>query len=120
MKVAAQVVCPERFPQAKHICPFKFTLVPDEQHAEEEEEVGRVCGLEVKIKGWIHELNEVVKSQKLGSHAGLIAEEISFLERPLSACKLIPSKRRFYHSLHETNKPPESDGIVLLDCVNRC
>ena len=74
----------------------------------------------MKIKSWIHELDEMVKGQKLGSHAGLIAEEISFLERPLLACWAIPAGKRDYHSLHETNEPPESDGVVLLDCVNWC
>ena len=74
----------------------------------------------MKIKSWIHELDEVVQGQKLGSHAGLIAEEISFLERPLSACSAIRTGERDYHSLHKTNEAPESDGVVLLDCVNWC
>lgn len=60
---------------------MKFALVPDEQHAEEEEEVGGVCGLEVEVEGGVHELDEVVEGEELGAHAGLVAEEVTFLLR---------------------------------------
>lgn len=53
MKVAAQEICPQALPQSKYICPQEFALVPDKQHAEEEEEVGRVGTLEMKVKSWI-------------------------------------------------------------------
>ena len=34
----------------------------------------------MEIKGRVHELDEVVKGEELGAHAGLVAEEISLLE----------------------------------------
>ena len=43
MKVTTQVICPERFPKAKDVRPFKLAFVPDKKHAEEEKEVGGVC-----------------------------------------------------------------------------
>ena len=33
----------------------------------------------MKIESRIHELNEMVQSEKLGPHAGLVTKEISFL-----------------------------------------
>lgn len=74
----------------------------------------------MKIKSWIHKLDKMVKGQKLRSHAGLIAEEVSFLERRLLACQAILAGEGNYHSLHEAHEPPESDGIILLNCVDRC
>jgi len=58
---------------------LKFALVPDEQHAEEEKKVGGVGGLEVEVEGGVHELDEVVEREKLGAHAGLVAEEVALL-----------------------------------------
>ena len=40
VEIAAEVVCPERFPHSQHVVPFKLSLIPYKQHAEEEEEVG--------------------------------------------------------------------------------
>lgn len=65
---------------------MEFALVPDEQHAEEEEEVGGVCFLEVEVEGWVHELDEVVEGEELSTHAGLITEEVALLVIALSAC----------------------------------
>lgn len=47
VKVTAQPVGPETFPQTKNIAPFEFALIPDKKHAKEEEKVGRIGGLEV-------------------------------------------------------------------------
>ena len=49
--------------------PFKFALVPHEQHTEEEKEIGGVSGLEVKVEGRIDKLDEVVEGEQLSSHA---------------------------------------------------
>lgn len=83
MKVAAQIIRPQRLPQSKGISPFEFPLVPDEQHTEEEEEVGGVGGLKVQVELWVHELDEMIEGQELGAHAGLVAEEVSFLDSEL-------------------------------------
>lgn len=79
MKIAAQEVGPEGFPESEHIDPFEFALVPDEQHSEKEEKVGRVGALEVEVEVWIHELDKVIECEELGTHAGLIAEKITLL-----------------------------------------
>lgn len=34
----------------------------------------------MEIKGWVHELNEVVKGEELGAHSRLVAEKIALLE----------------------------------------
>ena len=34
----------------------------------------------MEIEGWVHELDEMVKGEKLSAHAGLIAEKIALLE----------------------------------------
>ena len=34
----------------------------------------------MKVESRIHELNEMVQSEKLGAHAGLVAEEVALLE----------------------------------------
>lgn len=81
VKITAQPVGPESFPQTEDIGPFEFALVPDKQHAKEEEKVGGVGGLEVQVEGWIHELDEMIKSKQLSTHAGLVAKEIAFLVR---------------------------------------
>ena len=62
------------------VSPFKFAFVPNKKHAKEEEKVGGVGRLEVQIEFGIHELNEVVEGKELGTHAGLVAEEVPFLE----------------------------------------
>ena len=63
METTAQVIGPKGFPEAKNVYPFEFALVPDKQHAEEKEEVGRVSRLEMEIKFRIHELDEIIESQ---------------------------------------------------------
>lgn len=35
--------------------------------------------MEMEVQSGIHELDEVVEGKKLGAHAGLIAEEVTFL-----------------------------------------
>jgi len=42
VEVAALVVGPECLPQPQHIRPFELAFVPNKQHAEEKEEVGRL------------------------------------------------------------------------------
>ena len=79
MELAAHEVGPERFPEAKDVGPLKFALVPNEQHAEEEEKVSRVSRLKVKVEGRVHQLDEMVESEELCTHARLIAEEIALL-----------------------------------------
>lgn len=79
MEAAGEIICPERFPETENVRPFEFALVPDNQHAEEKEEVGAVGGLEVQVELGVHELNEVVDGEELGAHAGLVAEEVLFL-----------------------------------------
>lgn len=61
VEAAAEPVGPQRLPQTQHVDPFELALVPDEEHAKEEEEVGRVGGLEVEVEFRVHELDEVVK-----------------------------------------------------------
>lgn len=36
--------------------------------------------MEVEVECWVHQLNEMVKGEELGAHAGLVAEEIALLE----------------------------------------
>lgn len=79
MEVAAQMIRPEGFPQPQNVRPLELALVPDEEHAEEEEEVGGVCFLEVEVEGGVHELDEVVEGEELSAHAGLVAEEVALL-----------------------------------------
>lgn len=79
MEAAGEVVCPQGFPETEDVCPFELALVPDEKHAEEEEKVGAVGGLQVQVELGVHELDEVVNREELGAHAGLVAEEVLFL-----------------------------------------
>lgn len=69
MKVTAQPVGPETFPQSEDIGPFELALVPDKKHAKEEEKIGGVGGLKVQVEGWIHKLDEMIESEQLGAHA---------------------------------------------------
>lgn len=73
VKVRTIHIGPERFPETEYVWPFKLAFIPYEQHAEEEEKVGRIGFLEVEIEFWVHELDEVVKSEELVSHARLVA-----------------------------------------------
>lgn len=34
----------------------------------------------MEVEGWIHELNEMIESEQLGAHAGLVAKKIALLE----------------------------------------
>ena len=45
MKATGKIVRPKDFPEMQHIHPGKLALVPYQQHAEEEKEVGAVGGL---------------------------------------------------------------------------
>lgn len=81
METARKIVCPERFPETQYVGPFKFPLVPDKEHSEEEEKVGAVRGLQMEVELRVHKLDEVVNGEELGAHAGLIAEEVLFLYR---------------------------------------
>lgn len=47
----------------------------------------------------VEDLNKLVKRGELCPHAGLVADEVS--------C----------HALHEADECPESNGVVLEDCV---
>jgi hypothetical protein len=79
VEVCGEIVGPEAFPETQDIGPLELALVPDEEHAEEEEEVCGVDGLEVEVKFWVEELDEVVEGGELEAHAALIAEEVTFL-----------------------------------------
>jgi len=61
VEVGGCIVSPEGFPEAQDVQPGKFALVPDEQHAEEEEEVCRVDALKVQVEFRVEELDEVVE-----------------------------------------------------------
>lgn len=50
MEAAGEIICPECLPETKDISPFKLALVPDQQHAEEEKEVGAISGLQMQIE----------------------------------------------------------------------
>lgn len=54
----------------------------------------------MQVESGIHELHEVVEGEQLGAHTGLVPEEIPF------------------HPLHEFDKAPESEGVVLHDGVD--
>lgn len=47
MELAAEPVRPESLPEAKDVAPFELALEPDQQHAKEEEEIGRVGRLQM-------------------------------------------------------------------------
>ena len=61
MKLAAEVVCPQHLPETEHVRPVELTLEPHEQHAKEEEEIGRFGRLEMQVQLGVHELHEVVE-----------------------------------------------------------
>lgn len=79
MEAAGEIVCPKGFPETEDVRPFKFALVPNDQHTEEEEKVGAVGGLEVQVELRIHELDKMVDGEELGAHAGLVTEKVVFL-----------------------------------------
>ena len=95
VKLRREVVGPQQLPQPQDITPVELALVPDEQHAEEEEEVGRVGGLEVQVELWVEELDELVERGELGAHAGLVAHEVA------------------RHAVHGAGEGPEGDRVVL-------
>lgn len=100
VEVGAVVVGPQRLPQTQNVSPLELALVPDKQHAEEEEEVGRVGRLEVEVQLRVHELHEVVERHELLAHARLVAEEVSL------------------HAVHKADETPEGDCVVLHDCID--
>ena len=79
MEVGGCIVSPEGFPETQDVQPGEFALVPDEQHAEEEEKVCGVDALEVQVEFWVEELDEVVEGSELEAHATLVAKEVAFL-----------------------------------------
>lgn len=100
VELRTQVIRPQPLPQSQHVAPFELALVPDEQHAEEEEEIGRVGRLEVEVEGRVEELDELVQRGQLGAHTGLVAHEVTT------------------HAPHEADKGPEGDRVVLHNGVN--
>lgn len=80
MELAAQVIGPQHLPQAEDIIPWEFPLIPDEEHAEEEEEVGGVCRLQMCVQLRVHELYKMIEGDKLRAHPGLVTEKVSFLQ----------------------------------------
>ena len=57
MELAAEEIRPEGLPKMQDVGPGELALVPDEQHAEEEEEIGGVSRLEVEVENGIQELD---------------------------------------------------------------
>ena len=80
MEVAAQIIGPEGFPQSQDVAPWELALVPHYKHAEKEEEIGAVGGLQVQVQRRVHQSDEVIEGQELSAHAGLITEEVAFLD----------------------------------------
>jgi hypothetical protein len=73
VKVTTLIVCPQRLPQSKGVGPFELSLVPHKKHAEEEEKVGRVGGLQMEVELRVHELYKVVERRELLAHPGLVS-----------------------------------------------
>lgn len=63
VETTAKQVGPQGLPKAKNVDPFEFAFVPNKKHAEEEEEVRRVGGLEVQVELWVHQLDQVVQGK---------------------------------------------------------
>ena len=63
MELAALEICPQSFPQPKDVWPVEFTFIPNKEHPEEEEKVGRVGRLKVKVESRVHELDQVIQGQ---------------------------------------------------------
>ena len=61
VEVCAVVVGPQGFPKAQAVGPFHLALVPDEQLAEEEEEICGFGFLEMFVEFRIHELDKMVQ-----------------------------------------------------------
>lgn len=100
MELRGEIVRPQALPQTENIRPFKLTLVPDEKHAEEEKEIGRVGGLEVQVEFRIEQLDKMVESSELSPHTSLVTYKI-------------PG-----HAPHEPCKSPECNRVVLHYCVD--
>ena len=116
MEVATVIIRPQPLPQTEHVGPYELALVPDKQHAEEKEEIGGVGGLQVHIELRIHELQQVVESEQLCPHARLIAQEVAFLTKSDND---VDARWATHHAVHELDKAPESNRIVLHDSVDR-
>jgi hypothetical protein len=116
VEIAALVVGPQSLPQSKHVGPLKFSLVPNQKHAEKEEEICRVSRLKMKVEFGVHELYEVVECCELLAHAGLVSQEVTLLRT--YQCAAGNYHRAAYHSVHESYKAPERDSVVLHDSVN--
>ena len=54
----------------------------------------------MKVEGGVHQLDKVIEGKELISHARLVAEKVSL------------------HALHEANKAPECNGIILLHGID--
>lgn len=80
MKAARQIIGPQGLPQAENVRPRELTLVPDQQHPKKEEEIGAVGGLKMQIQLRVDKLDQMIQSHQLSAHAGLIPEEIPFLD----------------------------------------
>jgi hypothetical protein len=79
VEVAAIKVGPKSLPEPQDVIPLKLPFVPNQQHAEEEKEIGRIGILEMKIELRIHELHQLIEGEELFSHARLVAKEIPLL-----------------------------------------
>lgn len=95
MKITAQEIGPQHLPKMQNISPRELPFIPNQQHPEEEEKVGRIRALEMQVKLRVHELHEMIEREKLFSHPALVPQEV-----PL-------------HALHEMLEAPEGDGVVL-------
>lgn len=117
VEIAGQVVGPEGLPETKDVGPLEFTLVPNQEHPEKEEKIGAVCRLQVEVKLRVEQLQEMIQSEKLDAHARLVAEEVSLLYSNQHTALMTDS--RTYHPIHESNKSPKCNCIVLHDSVDR-
>src|SRR5690349_14556447 len=95
MIVGAHVIGPEALPEPEHVEPLKLALVPDEEHAEEEEKVGTLGLLEMKVELRVEQLHQLIQRQQLLPHATLVAEKVAL------------------HPRHEADKCPKGQGVVL-------
>jgi hypothetical protein len=63
MEVTALVIGPENLPQTESIHPWELAFIPNKQHAEKEEEIGRIGFLKMDIEFRIKDLNKVIECE---------------------------------------------------------
>jgi hypothetical protein len=76
---SALIIDTTHLPEANDLIKVEFPLEGNQDPAETEEQVQRTGTIEMGVKFWIHDSNELLQGTELAFHPALIAKEVGFL-----------------------------------------